>query len=148
VTLRQGNSEGAEVKKSLLVAIAILCIQLAAQTAPDSAPAKKSPSKLNAAQSAFLQQLMDARQRREQRLQENRANVDRMRGMLEKMRADAAKMQDENARSVAMGNIELWQMQLDTMQRNLDANREAMQKRNEMMKQHQKPGSEDQEKPK
>jgi gas vesicle protein len=70
-----------------------------------------------------------------------------MRGTLEKMRADAAKMQDENARAVAMGNIELWQMQLDTMQRNLDANREAMQKRNEMMKHHQKPASEDQEKP-
>jgi len=89
---------------------------------------------------------MDARQRREQRLQENRASVDRMRTTLEKMRADTAKIQDESAKAAALGNIELWQMQLDTMQRNLDANREAMQKRNDLIKQRQKPQSEEQEK--
>ena len=132
------------MRKSLVIAIALLGTQLGAQTAPDSASAKKSPGKLNAAQSAFVQQLMDARQKREQRLQENRANVDRMRTTLEKMRADAAKIQDENAKAVAMGNIELWQMQLDTMQKNIDANREAMQKRSDLLKQRQKPAAEEQ----
>jgi hypothetical protein len=133
------------VKKSLVIAIALLSVQLGAQAAPEPGGARKSAGKINAAQSAFIQQLMESRQRREQRLQENRANVDRMRVTLEKMRADAARMQDENARSVAMGNIELWQMQLDTMQRNIDANREAMQKRSDLIK-RQKPQSEEQEK--
>src|SRR5947209_3982585 len=122
------------------MALVLLGTQLGAQTSQgtqDPGATKKS-TKFNPAERAFVQQLMDARQRREQRLQENRANVDRMRATLERMRTDAGKMQDENAKAVAMGNIELWQMQLDTMQRNLDANRDAMQKRSEMMKQHQK----------
>ena len=135
------------MNKSLVIALALLGAQLAAQTAPEPpGGAKKSPGKFNSAQGAFIQQLMDARQRREQRLQENRANIDRMRATLEKMRVDAAKMQDENARAVAMGNIELWQVQLDIMQKNIDANREAMQKRSDLIK-RQKPQAEEQEKP-
>jgi len=135
------------LKPSLAIAIALLGSQLGAQTSLNPGGEKKSSGKFNSAQSAFLQQLMDARQRRKQRLQENRASVDRMRTALEKMRADAAKIQDESAKAAALGNIELWQMQLDTMQRNIDANREAMQKRNDLIKQRQKPQSEEQEKP-
>ena len=126
------------------ILLLLLAMPLWAESSSDS-PASQAPNKQTAL-SAFLQHLAEVKQRREQRLEESKARIEKMRVTVEKMKTDAARIKDEAAKSVALNNISLWEMSLDSMQKNMDTNREMLQKRGEMMFHRQKQQRENQEK--
>ncbi len=137
---------GGQLKSILILVLAITTSALFGQSNSSDAQGEQTTAKSGSA-AALLQHLAQVKQRHEQRLQESKTNIIKMRGALDQMRADTANIKDVAAKSVALSNIGLWQMTLDNMQKNVDASDEMTKRRDEIMRLRQKQRRESQDEP-
>lgn len=115
------------IRGTFLLALTLSTATLFAQTTTPQAPPPGAPAQTGAgaAPSQVPPRRQKMQQMQEQHMQKMQQQLQQFRTLLDKMKADAAKLQDPAGKQVAQDNIDLWQALYDHM--------EGMQ---QMMQQH------------
>lgn len=101
--------------KIFLLALTLCAATLLAQTTPPQTPPPSTQGQTGAAptQAPRRQQMQQMHQ---QHMQEMQQQLDRFRTLLDKLKADSAKIEDAAGKQLAQDNVDLWQALYDHMQ--------------------------------
>ena len=93
----------------VLSAAALWAQAVPPQTPPPSGQAQTPAGGAASQRPSRAQRMQQMQEMRQQRLQALRADLQRLRTLVDKMKADAANIQDPTGKQVAQDNIDLWE---------------------------------------